>query len=267
MVRENGLGLSRATVATRRLVILFLAILVVFGCTRLLASDRVPQLDPIRVRWRRLSPQIGDWVRRAPATYTYLLILLVTTWVLATSSSSVAHQLLLERSTNLHHLASDPVRVLIASAFFVTSPSQWFLWVVLFTLIAAPVEHRIGSGRTVAVFLIGHVGATLLTAMGLWLALRGDLVESSVVRAVDVGASYGFVALAGVLTYLLPRRLRWAWVGALLIVVAVALALALSFTEFGHLLALLTGLACFPLVPRAHRRGARATDEGERRPA
>ncbi len=188
------------------------------------------------------------WVRSAPATYTYLLILLVTTWVLATSSSSVARQLLLERSTNLDQLAHDPVRVLIASAFFVTSAPEWLLWVALFTLIAAPLEHRIGSGRSIAVFVIGHVGATLLTATGLWLALRGGVVQSSVVHAVDVGASYGFVALASVLTYVLPRALRWAWIGALLLVLGAALVYSPSFTGFGHLAALLIGLACRPLV-------------------
>jgi len=230
-------------------VIPFVAILAAFGFVRLMGSSRAPVLDPLRARWRRLSPRIAEWVRRAPATYAYLLILLVTTWVLATSSSSVARQLLLERSTNLHELARDPVRVLVASAFFVTSAPAWLAWVVLFTAVAAPVEHRIGSGRTITVFALGHVGATLLTAVGLWLALKGDLVESSVVRAVDVGASYGFVALAGIATYLLPRQFRWAYLGALLLALIAALALVPSFTDFGHLCAFLIGLACRPLVP------------------
>jgi len=125
----------------------------------------------------------------------------------------------------------------------------WLGWVVLFTAVVAPVEHRIGSGRTIAVFAVGHVGATLLTAVGLWLALQGDLVESSVVHAVDVGASYGFVALAGIATYLLPRRLRWVYLGALLLALVVALVLVPSFTDFGYLCAFLIGLACRPLVP------------------
>ena len=227
----------------------FVAILAAFGFVRLMGSSRAPVLDPLRARWRRLSPRTADWVRRAPATYAYLLILLVTTWVLATSSSSVARQLLLERSTNLHELARDPVRVLVASAFFVTSAPAWLAWVVLFTAVAAPVEHRIGSGRTITVFALGHVGATLLTAVGLWLALKGDLVESSVVHAIDVGASYGFVALAGVATHLLPRRLRLLCLGPALLGLVGALLLVPSFTDFGHLAAFLIGLACRPLVP------------------
>ena len=229
-----------------------IAVLLILAFTRLMGSERLPRLDPLRSGWRRLSPRIALWVRRAPATYTYLLILLVTTWVLATSSSTVARALLLERSTNLHELANDPVRVVIASAFFVASAPEWLVWAALFTLIAAPVEHRIGSGRAVAVFAIGHVGATLLTAVGLWLALQDNLIQHSVVRAVDVGASYGFVALAGVLTYLLPRPLRRAYVGACLLALVAALAYSPSFTDFGHLLALLSGLACRRFV-RARR--------------
>jgi len=235
-------------------VVPVLVILVAVGFLRLMASSRVEQLDPLRARWRPLYPRIADWVSHAPATYAYLLILLVTTWVLETSSSSVARQLLLERSTNLHELARDPVRVVPASAFFVTGAPIWLVWAVLFTVLAAPVEHRIGTGRTITVFAIGHVGATLLTAVGLWFALKGDLVESSVVRAVDVGASYGFVALAGVMTYLVPRALRRAYFVVLLVGLITALVIGPSFTDFGHLFAFLIGLACRPLVPAAARR-------------
>ncbi len=152
-------------------------------------------------------------------------------------------------------LANDPVRVLLASAFFVTGASAWLAWFVLFSALAAPVEHRLGSARTIAVFALGHIGATLATAVGLWFALRGDLVESSVVHAIDVGASYGFVALAGVATYLLPRRLRFLYLGLLLLALVAALLLVPSFTDFGHLTAFLIGLACKPLVPAARDRG------------
>jgi len=230
-------------------VITFVSIVVAFGFVRLMGSTRLPALDPLRARWRLLQPRIVDWIRHAPATYAYLFILLVTTWMLETSSTSVARQLLLDRSTNLHELAHDPVRVLPASAFLVTSAPEWLAWVVLFTVLAAPIEHRIGSGHTVAVFALGHVGATLLTATGLRLALRFDLVESSVVRAVDVGPSYGFIALAGLMTYLLARRVRRIYLAVLLLILVTAVAVVTSFTDFGHLAAVLIGLACRPLVP------------------
>jgi hypothetical protein len=49
-----------------------------------------------------------------------------TTWVLQTSSTLIANQLLLERSTNLQHLANDPMRVLVGNAFWLSSPLQFF---------------------------------------------------------------------------------------------------------------------------------------------
>ncbi len=234
-------------------MITFVSLLVAFGFVRLMRSRRVRGLDEIRVRWRWLEPRIVEWIRNAPATYGYLVILFVTTWVLETSSASVAHQLLLDRSTNLDELAKDPVRVLPASAFLVTSGSERLAWVVLFTVLAAPVEHRIRSGHTITVFALGHFGATLLTAAGLWLALEVDLAESSVVHAVDVGPSYGFIALAGLMSYLLSPRLRWIYLGAWSLGLVAAAAIFASFTDFGHLAALLIGLGCRPLVPASLR--------------
>ena len=133
-----------------------------------MASERWPSLDSTRVRWRRFEPRARAYVRSAPGTYVYLFVLLITTWVLQTSSATIARQLLLERSTNLHQLAHDPVRVLFASAFWVSSAWELLAWVALFTLVVAPVEHWIGTARTAAAFFAGHLGATLLTAAGLW---------------------------------------------------------------------------------------------------
>ncbi len=232
-------------------------LVLVVALDRLLASERWPQLDPARARWRRAAPRARAYVRSAPGTYVYLFVLLITTWVLQTSSSGIAQQLLLERSTNLHQLARDPVRVLFASAFWVESVGELLVWAVLFTLVVAPVERRLGTGRAATVFVAGHVGATLLTAAGLWAALRVDAVESSVVNARDVGASYGFVAVAAVLALLLGSRRGLALTAVLAAFVGVSFAIGPSFTDFGHVIALAIGLACYPLVrtSRAPSRG------------
>jgi Rhomboid-like protein len=106
--------------------------------------------------------------------------------------------------------------VLISSAFWLSNSRDLLLMAVLFTLLLAPVERRIGAWRTGSVFALGHIGATLLTAAGLWAALRFDAVERSVVNARDVGTSYGLLATAAALTYLLTPRLRWPYALALL---------------------------------------------------
>jgi hypothetical protein len=98
------------------------------------------------------------------------------------------------------------------------------------------------------VLAVGHVGATLLTAAGLWLALRADAVERDIVHARDVGPSYALLAVAAFLAFLLERRLRVAYAAALVGSAVVLVIASASFTDFGHLLAILCGFACYPLA-------------------
>lgn len=230
----------------------FLLIIAAIGVDRLLLSQRWPAVDPVRRRWRAWRPRTIGYVRSAPATYVYLAVLFLTSWILQTSSSRVADALLQERSTNLHHLARDPLRVLFSSAFWVGSLRDWLAWVVLLSIFAAQVERWIGTARTVLVFFIGHVGATLVTAAGLSVALHSDLVESSVVNARDVGASYGFAAVAAVLTYRLSGRRQLIYAAALIAFAGTGLALNHNFTYWGHLIAVVIGFACYPVArPRS----------------
>jgi hypothetical protein len=224
--------------------------LLLVGFDRVMVLDRWPQLDPIRRVWHRWIPRVLAYVRSAPATYVYLFILLITTWVLQTSSSTIANELLLERSTNLEHLAHNPVRVLFSSAFWVSSTFELFGWVFLFSVFVAQAERWLGTGRTLAVFFLGHVGATLLTALGLWAALHSDLVEPSVVDAKDVGASYGFAAVAAVLVYALAHPWQWVYAAVIVAYAGIGLVIDHGFTNWGHLIALAIGFACYPLVRR-----------------
>ena len=169
--------------------------------------------------------------------------------MLQTSSTTIARQLLLERSTNLHQLAHDPVRVLFASAFWVSGAWELLAWLALFTLVVAPVEHWIGTARTAAVFFAGHLGATLAhrrrTLGGHPHRPRRLVPDQRRGRRRELR---------------LPRRRRSAHLPAphqngdrstqalLTAIVAGALALDPSITNVGHLLALAIGFACYPLV-------------------
>jgi Rhomboid-like protein len=197
---------------------------------------------------RALADRAGAQLRSAPVTFAYLAVLLTTSCVLATSSAHAARRLLVERSTNLHQLARDPIRVLISSAFWLPDPWQLPIWAVLFAVVLATVERRLGSIRMGAAFATGHLGASLVTAGGLWLALRADLVDRSVVDVRDVGVSYGFLAVAALTTYLLEPRLRWPYAVSLAAITAVIVAVSGTFTDVGHLCAVLFGFGCYPLA-------------------
>lgn len=217
-------------------------------------SARWTRLDPWRERWRPWERRIAAYMRSAPFTYVFLFVLLITTWVYDTSRPSIARSLLLEQSTNLHQLGQDPTRVLVASAFWLSSSWGLFVWLILFSLVLAPVERWIGSARTALVFALGHAGATLITAAGLWLAVRYEAVGTYVTHVIDVGVSYGFFAVAAVLALRLSGRRRVLYLAVLIGYLGATAGVIRDFTDFGHLAAFAIGLALAPLVTRGRVR-------------
>jgi hypothetical protein len=186
-------------------------------------------------------------VRSAPLTVGYLIVLSGTTALLSIASPDRDDRLLYAFSTNLHQLGHAPVRVLVGSAFWTSGWFELAQWFVLFFVVLAPVERRLGRRRTLFAFAAGHVGATLIVAAGLWLALRLGFVAPTVAFARDVGASYGSFSVAGLACYLLARRVRLWYVALLLGYVTFAAAVSHTFTDFGHLAAVAIGLAWYPL--------------------
>jgi len=231
-----------------------LALFILFiGIDRAVASDRWPALEGFRKLWRTWIPKAKSFMRSAPGTFTYLFVLIITTWVLQTSSSKIAEELLLERSTNLHHLVRDPMRVLFGSAFWVSSTGELLFSLVAFTLIATHVERWIGTARTASVFFFGHVGATLLVAFWLWASLNFTVVRSPMTSARDVGSSYGLAALAALLTFRVPHPRRWLYVGAIVSLIGITLVIDPSFTNWGHAFAFAIGFLSYLFIPRKMR--------------
>ncbi len=205
-----------------------------------------PPVVRLYSQWERARPFVVNYVRASPATFIYLTILMITTLVIVTSSDQVAALLLREHSTNLTELFANPVRVVILSAFW--APNYEFLvWAILFALVLAPAERWLGTKRWAAVFITGHVVATLGVAWGLWLAIRHGYASRHLENAIDVGVSYGFAAVAAIFSYRLPGWWRWWWAGALVATAVVALIIGRTFTDAGHLVAVVIGFACYPL--------------------
>lgn len=149
--------------------------------------------------------------------------------------------MLFHLSTNLHNLLNGRLATLLSSAFVTGGGPVWLTVPVLACLLALA-ELRFGTRRLVAIFFGGHIGATLLVAGGLMVAVDRGWISHAVMRVQDVGVSYGAMAVLGALTAVLTRRWRWAWAASWLAVAGLGVALDRTFTSVGHLLALAIGL-------------------------
>jgi tRNA(Arg) A34 adenosine deaminase TadA len=200
----------------------------------------------------RAWDQVRSYVRSAPLTYTWLAVLLSTTLIQHSLTARTLRTLLQSTSTNLHHLASDPLRVLFQSLLWIDG-SYWWPYLLIFTLFLAPAERWLGHLRWAVVGLICHVGATYLGEGYLYWTIQEAAASPRLIDARDVGVSYFVVGIVGVLFYRVPRRWRWGYLAAVVLIIGGALLLRTNFTSLGHLFALLIGLACYPLTRRRRR--------------
>jgi len=201
------------------------------------------------LRWiDEARAQVSAYVSLSRATFIYLFVLAVTTWVLRSSSNRTSQALLATHSTNLHNLQVDPVGVLIASAFYLSSAGL-VRWVLPFVLVMAPVERWLGSLRTIAVFAAGHVLATVITAYVLDRGLIAFTDSDTTRFTIDVGVSYGYYCVAAMFTYRLRGRWWWSWLWAagLSAVVIVPFVQERTFTSFGHLVTVALGFSLYPI--------------------
>ncbi|MES4888859.1 rhomboid-like protein [Streptomyces sp. NPDC096012] len=204
-------------------------------------------------RWWHLLPTPAG----TPFTFAYVAVLAVTSVVTTLAGPALVHSLHEGSSTDVAHLLRAPVSVLLASAVWIAggllSP-----YALAFVVVLTALERRAGGVRAMGAFLAGHVVATLATEVPVGLAvLFGHLPPTSLHR-LDYGISFGVAASVGALAGLLRPWLRW----PLLVLVGGALvddliAFADPMTNWGHLIALATGVACWPLV-RPRRRTAAA---------
>lgn len=214
--------------------------------------------------------RIWRFVRSAPLTYLWLIILAYTTAIARDVNHRRLHHILVQRSTNLRHLDTGPIKsikVLIESLLWIDG--RYLLpYLVLFTIFLAPAERWLGWLRWVVVGLTAHVGATYLSEGWLaWQIARGAAPQS-MENVSDVGVSYFAVGLVAVLSYHIARPWRWGYVAAVLLAVIVGLVCYPGFTALGHVCAVLIGLCCHPLTrgrgapwnPRSARARARSAD-------
>lgn len=173
-------------------------------------------------------------------TVLYALALIVVSVTLTTLGPHAREVAVSDMSTNLHNLAHGRLNTLLGSAF-VEEGGHIFTWLPGLVCLLALGELIWRSRGLLATFALGHIGATLIVAVGLVAAVEAEWLPASVARASDVGVSYGAVCVLGALTASIPSAWRPVWVGWWLGLAAGA-AVGTDFTPFGHIVALLLGM-------------------------
>ncbi len=144
-------------------------------------------------------------------------------------------------STNITHLAADPLLVLPASAF-IDVGTGW-LWVPLSLILLGGLETRLGWRRALTIVFGAHVVASLLSESMLLVRVAWHAVLHSEVNTLDVGPSY--VLLAALVGCLMigSWRLRIAAVlaGALVLPSSLEGISRLDVSAVGHILAMSLG--------------------------
>jgi len=185
---------------------------------------------------------------RVRITLGYAFVLTSVSVALVVLGPRVRQHVIGLASTNLHSLAHGHLATLFGSAFVTDDGKIWF-WLPGLVCLLALAELIWHSGRLALVFLTGHVGATLLVAVGLTAAIELGWLPLSISRASDVGVSYGAVAVLGALTAAVPGRWRPAWIGWWVPVGITSAALSGDFTDVGHSIALVLGMLVSTRLP------------------
>ena len=143
---------------------------------------------------------------RVRVTLGYTAALVAVATALLMLGPHVRDQVIWHTSTNLHNLGDGRIGTLIGSAF-VNESGPIYVWLPGLVALLALAELLWRGRRLVVAFVVGHVGATLLVAAGLAVAVGVGLLSMSIVDVTDVGMSYGAVGVLGTLTAAIPQPL------------------------------------------------------------
>lgn len=204
---------------------------------------------------RTAAARAYAWVRayprRCPVTFAYLVVLAVTdVLVFHVVAPAARERLLLDVSTNLGNLGRHPVRSMIASMLVVDTRASFLDELLIVGLgiavCLARLERRAGSLRAAAVFVFGHVTATLVAALVLLVAIGSGSYPPALEHTLDFGVSYGSITATTAITWYLPGGVRVPWAAVCVLYPLTAASWygwVPDFTTVGHVAGALCGLA------------------------
>ncbi|MFC5145289.1 rhomboid-like protein [Streptomyces aureoversilis] len=216
---------------------------------------------------------IRSWIRSSPGTHIWLLVIGITSLVIAAAGQDLATALLHRTSSNIHQLTKHPLQSLLISGFWIENPSSFLIYAALFEALHANVERWIGTARWLFTVGFAHIAATLISQEIVLMSIEDHELPRSMKRVVDIGVSYGLAAAAGILTYRMPRPWRWLYLAGVVLFFGLPLATGGTFTDVGHAIAVAIGLGFrqfthgrpawdFARVPEALRQAAAAVTSG-----
>jgi hypothetical protein len=181
----------------------------------------------------------------------WLTVLLITTFIQHQLPQKELRTVLVHASTNLKHLGTDPVYVLVDCLLWIDG-KYWWPYLVLFTLFLAPAEHWLGKLRWLAVGLTAHVLATYISEGLLYLQIQHlqHIKADRLVHVRDIGVSYFLVGVMAVLAYRIVPPWRWGYLAVLILGFGLAWYMKPSFTAIGHFSAIFIGLCFYPMARR-----------------
>jgi hypothetical protein len=210
----------------------------------------------VGTRLQRMGLAVWRFVSGAPLTYTWLVVLIITTIIQSQLHGRQLHAVLLHRSTNIHALGTDPLGVLFSSLLWIDA-KDLEAYLLLFTLFLAPAEHWLGHLRWLTVGLTAHILATYISEGILYYAIEEHQASERLVHARDIGVSYFVVGVMAVLTYHIARPWCWGYLGVLFVIFGFPLLTmhrhGLNFTAIGHFAAILIGLCFYPMARERRR--------------
>ncbi|MFD8786098.1 rhomboid-like protein [Kitasatospora sp. NPDC059599] len=177
---------------------------------------------------------------RPRLTAAYVLLLTITASWLASQGHAERARFVRHNSSNVHHMEVGKWWTLFTSGLVVDGVPAW-AGIAAVAVVLGLAEWRWGPARAAAVFVFGHLGATLLTEGAMWVMLSTH-IPGALSRARDVGISYGLVATGACLLALGPAPLRRYGLPALALALATAWTLNQQLADAGHLVALGLGV-------------------------
>ncbi|HEY5978096.1 MAG TPA: rhomboid-like protein [Microlunatus sp.] len=189
---------------------------------------------------RVLTTLAGFWRGRDVGIVYGVIVVVVSLWISLHSDAAV-RALVESVSTNLDNMRANPIAVLAASAF-VVSPLTQLLLVPVVIFVFGLVQRWLGRTALFAVWIFGHVGATLFVMAMEINALYRHIAHFSIVVKPDVGVSYGMAAAIALLCARVPQRWRLPYGIGCLAVTGAMFAIWPGFTSLGHLTAIVIGL-------------------------